>query len=106
MADGDRDALARARDDPLSLAIGDAVITSGANPNGHNRLPRYLRAKPGRIIAIRGRFPLADLRAAGVDTPPEMLYTVAFDAREVWHDSAEPNQIIHADLWESYLERA
>jgi hypothetical protein len=90
----------------MTLAIGDAVVTSGANPNGHNRLPRYLRAKRGRVVAIRGSFPLADLRAAGRPAPPEMLYTVAFDAREVWHDSAEPNETIHADLWESYLERA
>lgn len=90
----------------MSLAIGDAVVTSGANPSGHNRLPRYLRARRGRVVALRGRFPLADLRAAGLEPPPEMLYTVAFDAREVWRDSAEPNQTIHADLWESYLERA
>jgi nitrile hydratase subunit beta len=89
----------------MSWSIGDTVVTSGANPNGHNRLPRYLRAKRGRIVAVRGSFPLADLRAAGVDGPPEMLYTVAFDAHDVWHESAETNETIHADLWESYLER-
>jgi nitrile hydratase subunit beta len=90
----------------MTLAVGDAVITSGANPAGHNRLPRYLRAKRGRIVAIRGSFPLADLRAAGLPAPPEMLYTVAFDAREVWAEGAGPNETLHADLWESYLERA
>jgi hypothetical protein len=89
----------------MSLAVGDAVVTSGANPSGHNRLPRYLRAKRGRIVAVRGTFELADLRAAGIASPPEMLYTVAFDARDVWHESAGPNETIHADLWESYLER-
>ncbi|MFN2460948.1 MAG: SH3-like domain-containing protein [Candidatus Velthaea sp.] len=89
----------------MTFAVGDAVITSGANPAGHNRLPRYLRAKRGRVVAIRGRFPLADLRAAGADAPPEMLYTIAFEAREVWQSDAEPNAVLHADLWESYLER-
>ena len=89
----------------MSFAVGDAVRTSGANPAGHTRLPRYLRAKRGRVVAVRGAFPLADLRAAG-HSQPEMLYTIAFDAREVWEDDAESNATLHADLWESYLVRA
>ncbi|BDE08090.1 hypothetical protein WPS_33660 [Vulcanimicrobium alpinum] len=87
----------------MSFAPGDAIVTSTANPSGHNRLPRYLRGKPGVVIARRGAFPLADLRARGEQPSPEMLYTVRFDARELWGRDAEPNATVQADLWESYL---
>jgi nitrile hydratase len=87
----------------VSFAPGDAVRTSAANPAGHNRLPRYLRGKLGRIVALRGSFPLADLRALGRPAPDEPLYTVAFDAAEIWGGDAEPRETLHADLWESYL---
>jgi hypothetical protein len=31
------------------------------------------------------------------------VYSVRFDARELWGDAAEPNQLLYLDLWESYL---
>ncbi len=90
----------------MSFAVGDNVLTSGADPDGHHRLPRYLRAKCGTVEAVHGRYPLADVRATGrADAPLEILYTVAFDASEVWGRHAEGDDIIHAELWESYLER-
>jgi hypothetical protein len=90
----------------MSLAVGDGVVTSDADPDGHHRLPRYLRGKRGIIEAAHGRYPIADIRAMGrTDAPSEMLYTVAFDAYDVWGQYAEENGVIHAELWESYLER-
>jgi nitrile hydratase len=77
-------------------------VTSARNPAGHNRLPRYLRDKPGVIEAAHARYPLADERAAGRDRP-EPLYTVAFLAEHIWGEDAEPNSVLHAELWESYL---
>jgi nitrile hydratase len=88
----------------VSYAVGDAVRTSARDPAHHYRVPRYLRAKRGRIEAVHAAFPLADARAAGDPSPPvETLYTVAFDGAEVWLDAAEPNTVYHAELWESYL---
>jgi nitrile hydratase len=87
----------------VRFALGDAVTTQTCNPSGHTRLPRYLRGKRGRIVAVRGAFPLADLRAQGRDAAPEPLYTVGFAAAEVWGRDAEANETLHADLWESYL---
>lgn len=84
------------------FTAGDAVLTVARNPAGHNRLPRYLRGKPGVIEAVHARFPIADERAAGRDQP-ETLYTVAFAADDIWGADAEPNGVLHADLWESYL---
>lgn len=89
----------------MSFSVGDAVRARSGNPARHTRLPRYLRGKRGLVVALRGRFPLADLRAEGRDAP-EMLYTIAFDAAEVWDTDAEPRETIHADLWESYLVHA
>lgn len=87
----------------MRFAVGDAVTTESFNPSGHTRLPRYLRGKRGRVVALRGAFPLADLRAQGLDPAPEPLYTVGFDAAEVWGHDAEENETLYADLWESYL---
>ncbi|MGZ3497992.1 MAG: SH3-like domain-containing protein [Vulcanimicrobiaceae bacterium] len=75
------------------------------NPVGHTRLPGYLRGRPGRIEAVIGRFPLADQRALGKrDAEKQPLYTVRFDARDVWGDDAPRETSITADLFESYLE--
>ncbi len=88
----------------MTLRVGDGVVTSSRNPAGHNRLPRYLRAKPGVIEAVHAPFPLADARANGVIVP-ERLYTVAFAGDDVWGIDAEPGCTLHAELWESYLAR-
>jgi nitrile hydratase len=88
----------------VTLRPGDRVQTSGRNPASHNRLPRYLRAKPGVIEAVHGCCPVADASAAGLKVT-EPLYTVAFDAADLWDVDAEPNCVIHAELWESYLVR-
>jgi len=82
------------------------VRASSGNPAGHNRLPRYMRGKRGRIVAVRGLCPLADLRAEGRGDVAVMLYTVAFDAAELWGVDAELHETVHADLWESYLAPA
>lgn len=87
----------------MTFVVGDAVVTSIANPAGHHRLPRYLRGIAGCIHAVRGGFPLANLRALGIASPDEMLYTVRFEGAAVWGDDAETNEAIFADLWESYL---
>jgi hypothetical protein len=86
----------------LRFAAGDLIMTLARNPAGHNRLPRYLRGRPGVIEAVHARYPLADERAVGRDGP-EPLYTVAFRAEDIWGGDAEPNSVLHAELWESYL---
>ena len=35
---------------------------------------------------------------------PQAVYSVRFTGRELWGDSAESNQVLYIDLWESYLE--
>lgn len=94
-------------DPPLSVsrfAVGDAVIARNVHPLGHTRLPRYARGKRGIIKRLHGAQIFPDSNALGLGENPQPLYSVCFDARELWGDSAEPRQSVSLDLWESYLE--
>jgi len=88
------------------FAVGDAVITRNVHPVGHTRLPRYARGKRGVIHRLHGPQTFPDTNAHGLGTQPQPLYTVRFEARELWGDSAEPRQTVALDLWDSYLDPA
>ncbi|GAC1654601.1 MAG: hypothetical protein NVS9B12_05240 [Vulcanimicrobiaceae bacterium] len=86
------------------FSVGDGARVRIGNPAGHTRVPRYLRGKPGIVIALIGEFPLADESARGEASAPEPLYTLRFEGRNVWGADGEDRVWITADLWESYLE--
>lgn len=88
---------------PARFAPGDPVVTRHRHPQGHTRLPRYARGKRGVVHKLHGTHVLPDTNAHGLGEQPEPLYSVRFDARELWGESAEPNAAVHIDLWESYL---
>jgi nitrile hydratase beta subunit len=81
---------------------GDRVRTRHLNPAHHTRLPRYLRGHEGEIIAWHGAHVFPDSNARGRGEDPHHLYTVRFRASELW--GTESRDVIHADLWEPYLE--
>ena len=83
--------------------VGDRVVTRNVHPLGHTRLPRYARGKRGVIDAHRGCHVFPDTAAHGLGEQPQHVYSVQFEARELWGEAAEPNQRVHLDLWESYL---
>lgn len=83
---------------------GDPVWTRNVHPSGHTRLPRYARGKRGHIDRFHGVDTLPDASAHGRGPSPEPLYSVRFEAAELWGASAEPRQVVYIDLWESYLE--
>ncbi len=85
--------------------VGQRVRTSALRAEGHTRLPRYLAEHAGVIARVHGLYPLADDRAAGRDTPPQALYAVSFEARELFGDAAQ-GFTVTADLWDAYLEDA
>jgi nitrile hydratase beta subunit len=82
---------------------GDLVLTRRIHPHGHTRLPRYARGKRGVIHGCHGIHVFPDTNAHGLGEQPQPLYSVRFDAGELWGEAAEPNQAVHIDLWESYL---
>ena len=90
---------------PARFAIGDGVRTRQMNPPTHTRLPRYCRGKRGTIIAQHGAHVFADARATGQGEQPQWLYTVRFDARELWGADTTAAAVC-VDCWEPYLEAA
>lgn len=93
-------------DDEPQFAEGDTVRVRNSHPDGHTRCPRYVRRTTGEIRSVHGNHVFPDANAHGEERD-EPLYTVAFDADEVWGPDAEdPDDTIHVDLWEPYLRPA
>jgi nitrile hydratase subunit beta len=96
----------RAETGPARYRAGDAVRARNIHPSGHTRLPRYLRGRRGTIERVYGVFVLPDALAHGRGEQPEHMYCVRFAGRELWGESAEPREVLYADLFERYLEPA
>jgi nitrile hydratase len=88
------------------FAVGDRVRTRNFHPTGHTRLPRYARGKAGLIEAVREAYVFPDSNAHGQGERPQHVYTVVFDAAEIWGEGADPTLTISIDAWDSYLEPA
>jgi nitrile hydratase beta subunit len=91
---------------PARFRAGERVRTKNLNPQGHTRLPRYARDKIGVVDAVRGGFVFPDTNAHGQGENPQWVYTVVFDAAEIWGEGADPTLSVSIDAWESYLEPA
>lgn len=91
---------------PPRFKVGDPVLTKVDHRPGHTRLPRYARGRRGVIAAQRGVNVFPDTNAHGHGEHPQHLYSICFTAIELWGPAAEPNQVVHLDLWESYLQPA
>lgn len=85
---------------------GDVIVTRNINPPGHTRLPRYARAKQGRIERDHGVFHFADARAHRIEAEPQHCYSVRFSARELWGPGAPEKDALYIDLWEEYMDPA
>lgn len=88
------------------FAVGDAVATTTRVVPTHVRLPAYARGRRGTIEACHGAHVLPDTNSCGRGESPEPLYTVRFDARELWGTDYSHGDCMHVDLWESYLSPA
>ena len=82
------------------------VRARNINPITHTRLPRYARGKLGTIERDRGIFVFPDTNAHFQGENPQHVYSVRFDARELWGDQASPHDSVYLDLWDDYLEPA
>lgn len=81
----------------------DQVRVHREHPQGHTRCPGYVRGARGTIVSHRGTHTLPDAHAHGQDGA-EPVYNIAFELDELWPDRDSDGGIIHAELWESYLE--
>jgi nitrile hydratase len=91
---------------PARYSVGELVRTANEHPTGHTRVPRYARGRIGRIERIHGAHVFPNTNAHGRGENPQWLYTVAFDARELWGRDADPRLTVSIDAWESTLEPA
>jgi len=98
--------LRREVDRQPAFALGDAVRARNMHPVGHTRLPRYARGRRGVVAQFWGIQDIDDTLPPGTEAQPQPLYSVRFEARELWGASAEPNCAVYIDMWESYLEPA
>jgi hypothetical protein len=82
------------------FAAGAQVRARTVDPDGHTRVPRYIRGHVGQVIAVRGNWALPDLVVRGISRA-EPVYVVRFTAAELWGTGSHS---VILDLWESYLE--
>jgi nitrile hydratase len=85
--------------------VGDRVVARNLNPEHHTRLPRYARGKRGVIRYDQGVFVFPDTHAHGQGGKPQHVYTVVFEARELWGADHHAREPVYLDCWEDYLER-
>ena len=88
---------------PPRFAVGESVVTRQINPTSHTRLPRYCRGRRGTITKQHGAHVFPDTHATGHGEQPQWLYTVGFDAHELWGPDTTASAV-HVDCWESYLQ--
>ena len=91
-------------DIPASFRAGDRVRAKNINPVGHTRLPRYVRGKTGTVVIDHGVFITPDTVAHGLGDHPQHVYSVSFDATELWGENAPAKDTVRIDLWDDYLE--
>ena len=80
---------------------GTRVRTRRSDPPHHTRLPRYARGAIGTVLESEGSHPLADDRARGLPAQTQTVYTVRFDAQELF---GEGDHGVMLALFESYLQ--
>ena len=88
-----------------AFAIGERVRAKNISTAGHTRLPRYVRGRTGVVALIQPASVLPDTNAHFRGENPQHVYTVRFDAQELWGADAEPFALT-IEMFESYLERA
>ena len=83
--------------------VGDKVRARNIEVKRHTRLARYVRGKLGMITAYHGSHVFPDTAAHDLGENAQPLYTVRFEARELWGDNVERRDCVYIDLWEDYL---
>jgi nitrile hydratase beta subunit len=99
-----RGSFGRAAPTPARFKPGDRVRAKNIHPTTHTRLPRYVRGRVGTVELVHGCHVFPDTAAIGQGENPQWLYTVAFEARELWGGDADPTIKVSVDAFEPYLD--
>lgn len=92
-------------DRPPAFAVDQRVRAKDISPDGHTRLPRYVRGHTGVVEAIQPAAVFPDTNAHFRGEHPQHVYTVRFESRELWGADAEPFAVT-IEMYEPYLEDA
>ena len=101
-----RGSFGREPQGPAIFKPGDSARAKNINPLTHTRLPRYVRGHTGMVERINGCHVFPDTNAHFRGDHPQWLYTVVFDARDLWGDDADPTLKVSIEAFEPYLEKA
>lgn len=85
---------------------GDSVVTVNKHPVTHTRLPQYARGKRGKVVKDHGVFVFPDTNAQLKGENPQHVYSVMFEAPELWGGDVNPRDKLYLDLFEEYLRPA
>lgn len=96
----------RAQPTTPRFTVGDRVRVRNMRPPGHTRVPEYVRGHRGTVLHVAPPFKFPDASAHALPGRKEPTYHVAFESRELWSESAEAEDTVVVDLWESYLEES
>ena len=88
---------------PARFNVGQRVRMRATPAAHHTRLPGYVRGKVGTIERVNGMHVFADSNAQGLGEDPQWLYTVVFDAAQLWADAVQ-GLTVAVDAWEPYLQ--
>jgi nitrile hydratase subunit beta len=88
------------------FTVGQDVVTRNFHPIGHTRSPRYARGRRGIIHRDHGAFTFPDTNSRGDGPCPQHVYSVMFEARELWGPHAVVRDRVYIDLWDDYLDPA
>jgi len=83
--------------------VGQRVHARNIHPASHTRLPRFVRGHRGVIERIQGCHVFPDAVVAEQVRRGEWLYTVTFEARELWGADADPTVQVSVEAFEPYL---
>jgi nitrile hydratase subunit beta len=89
-----------------TFQVRQRVRARNINPVGHTRLPRYARGKVGTIDRDHGVFVFPDTNALALGEKPQHVYSVRFDARELWGRQVDRRDSVYIDIWDDNLEPA
>jgi nitrile hydratase len=86
---------------------GDQVRVRFEDRPGHIRTPWYVRGRTGSVQCVHGEFLNPEsLGHGGNGLPKRVLYAVAFDQSQLWHDYGRKGDKLLVDIFEHWLDHA
>ncbi len=96
-------AIAKVEADGPRFRAGDRVTVLDIELLGHSHLPNYIRGVAGCVESDRGVKVFPDSHGHGKTEALQHVYTVRFQATDIWDESADPRQSLNFSLWDYQL---